>query len=140
MSIGVNIDNTDYSGNLEPINIHLPIFFGIYFVLDKKIKELIKDIDSNNNKIKSLDKRISESKKERDDKADSFFLWRDDKRINYLEKIIHSLEKIMEETSITKNNIHTQLVVSKEYITRLRKELKKIPLVFIDGEKRGNFF
>lgn len=67
-------------------------------------------------------------------------MWRDDKRINYLEKIIHSLEKIMEETSITKNNIHTQLVVSKEYITRLRKELKKIPLVFIDGEKRGNFF
>ena len=41
---------------------------------------------------------------------------------------------------MTINKINTQLVVSKEYIQRLRKELKKIPLVFIDGEKRENFF
>ena len=140
VSIGLNIDNTDYSGNLEPINIYLSIFWGIYFVLDKKIKELKKDIDSNNDKIKNLDKQISERKKERDDEADSFFLWRDDKKINSLTSTINSLEKTKNETAMTINKINTQLVVSKEYIQRLRKELKKIPLVFIDGEKRENFF
>ncbi len=140
VSIGLNIDNTDYSGNLEPINIHLPIFWGIYFVLDKKIKELKKYIDSNNDKIKNLDKQISERKKERDDEDDSFFLWRDDKKINSLTSTINSLEKTKNETAMTINKINTQLVVSKEYIQRLRKELKKIPLVFIDGEKRENFF
>lgn len=140
VSIGLNIDDIDYSGNLEPINIYLPIFWGIYFVLDKKIKELKKNIDSNNDKIKNLDKQISERKKERDDEADSFFLWRDDKKINSLTSTINFLEKTKNETAMTINKINTQLVVSKEYIQRLRKELKKIPLVFIDGEKRENFF
>ena len=35
VSIGKNISDNDYSGRLEPVNIHIPIFWGIWFTLKK---------------------------------------------------------------------------------------------------------
>ncbi len=153
VSIGLNIDDTDYSGNLEPINIHLPIFFGIYFALNEKIDALLNTKEKTNNiaslkeEIASLTRDISQKEKECDNEKSSFFLWRNDKKIDALEREINLSKKIQKEKSNEKdenyrllNYINAQLAVSNEYITRLRKELKKIPLVFIDGEKRENFF
>ncbi len=39
VSLGTNISENNYSGKLKPINIHLPIFMGIWFTLQKLIKE-----------------------------------------------------------------------------------------------------
>lgn len=36
ISLGANISDNDYSGKLKPININLPILFGIYFTIVKQ--------------------------------------------------------------------------------------------------------
>lgn len=38
VSIGTNIMDDDCSGKMKPLNIHLPIFMGIWFALSKKYK------------------------------------------------------------------------------------------------------
>ena len=42
VSIGTNIMDDDCSGKMKPLNIHLPIFMGIWFALSKKIQEHVK--------------------------------------------------------------------------------------------------
>lgn len=58
VSIGNNIMNNDCGGKLKPINIHLPIFMGIWFALSDKIemyaKEIVNISSKNNEKINDL--------------------------------------------------------------------------------------
>jgi len=44
VSIGTNIMDNDCSGKMKPLNIHLPIFMGIWFALSKKIQAHVANI------------------------------------------------------------------------------------------------
>lgn len=77
VTLGENIRDDNYCGELEPVNVHLPIFMGIYFALKEQIAAYRYRISSNESSISDLEY----SKR---DEEDSFFLFRDDDRIKQL--------------------------------------------------------
>ena len=86
VSLGENISDDNYSGEVEPVNIHLPIFMGIFFALNEQIAAYKYKMDSNNRSINDMDywKR---------DEEDSFFIWRDDDKIRRLSTQISNTQK-----------------------------------------------
>lgn len=140
VSIGANINSNDYSGELEPINIHLPIFWGIYFALNKKIRDYENRLRLKSQSVNEYKNLIDKKKAARDDEKDSFFLWRDNKKIDQLENDIASLGRSINSENDAKVRMNAILTINNEYRKRLVKELKKINLIFVNGEKRGRFF
>ena len=116
VTLGENIQDDNYSGEVDPVNIHLPIFMGIWCALNDRIKEytdkleanrsstsdLQGKISDNNSRINSLTQNVSNLKQNINnltqninsmdyamrDEQDSFFLWRDDDKIKNLKKNI----------------------------------------------------
>ena len=119
VSLGATLQDDNYSGELEPLNVHLPILMGINFALIKEMelgKKLIGDINGN----------ISDAKRARDKEKDSFFLWRDDDFIRdmekYIEKWQHHLEEIREIAKYFKKSAD-----------RINRDLEEIDLIFMNG-------
>ncbi|MBR0061900.1 MAG: hypothetical protein IJP68_10530, partial [Selenomonadaceae bacterium] len=86
VTLGENIQDDNYCGELEPVNVHLPIFMGIYFALKEQIAAYNLRIQSNRNSISNWEyiKR---------DEQDSFFIWRDDDKIRRLANRISDTER-----------------------------------------------
>lgn len=128
VSIGKNIMENDCSGRLKPMNIHLPIFMGIWFALSKKIQDYAKEIELEkkqgqqaieslmNRKIKEENKWIFKSKDE---------IHRLASRIKETQSSNDKKNKNMEELFNAMNNNSDKLI----------KELEKIPYVYINGER-----
>lgn len=140
VSIGANINSDDYSGELEPINIHLPIFWGIYFALGKKIHDYENRVKIKSQSLIKYKQLIYKKKADRDKEKDSFFLWRDNKKIDQLENDIESLGRSINSENEAKNRMESILTINNGYRKKLIKELKKINLIFVNGEKRERFF
>ena len=85
VTLGEHIQDDNYCGELDPVNVHLPIFMGIYFALKEQIAAYNLRIQSNRNSISNWEylKR---------DEQDSFFIWRDDDKIRRLANRISDTE------------------------------------------------
>lgn len=86
VTLGEHIQDNNYCGELKPVNVHLPIFMGIWFALNEQIAAYKYRINSNRNSINDMayNKR---------DEEDSFFLWRDDAKIRRLANRIADTEE-----------------------------------------------
>ena len=119
VSLGATLQDDSYSGDLDPLNIHLPILMGINFSLIKMLeygRYLIEDAKSNI--------RVADSIKR--DEEDSFFLWRDNKKINRMKQYIEDTQKDIE---------HDKKVAQyfKKSLYRVNRDLAEIDMIFANG-------
>lgn len=127
VSIGSNIMDQDGSGKMKPLNIHLPIFMGIWFALSKEIQNHVCNIQEQESTNKS---EISElmGKKLREEMK---WIFKSKDELQKLTKKIQELEGQTQEMKYMLN-------LMEHNSDKLIKELKKIPYVYINGE-RGSF-
>lgn len=131
VSIGTNIMDDDCSGKMKPLNIHLPIFMGIWFALSKKIQKHVKEIEkqaqTNNGEVSILrDMKAREENK---------WIFKSKDEVQKLAKRIQDAESKGKKQVETMNYM---LNVMADNSDKLIKELQKIPYVYINGE-RGSF-
>lgn len=119
VSLGATLQDDSYSGDLEPLNIHLPILMGMDFALVDKLHEG-KEI------IESQTSDIEQKKRWKEDEEDSFFLWRDDDYINRLENEIKELETFKE------NNLQLARYFKKS-LNRVNRDLEEVEMIFRNG-------
>lgn len=114
VSLGQNIAADNYHGKLRPVNVHLPIFMGIYFALCDQIKtnknyqNLIdanrkdsdvrrSDISSRKNQLLSLRDRIATLRTQKYKEEDHFFdFMKDMNKIRALENQIYAAQQDIE--------------------------------------------
>lgn len=122
VTLGENISDDNYSGEVDPVNIHLPIFMGIFFALNEKISAYKYKIDSNTRSINDMDywKR---------DEEDSFFIWRDDDKIRRLSAQISNTQKENERIQELIQNMEQNKNKFYEYLNQI--------MWFIDGSWRS---
>lgn len=133
VSIGTNIMDDDFSGKMKPLNIHLPIFMGIWFALSKKIQDCVNDFKKqekgdNYEMINLIRKKTYEE--------NQWWIFRSEDEIRKLAKEIQEKEKYMEKQTKKMNDMINAMANNGD---KLVKELEKIPYVYING-KRGVFF
>lgn len=119
VSIGRNISDDNYSGRLEPINIHVPLFWGIWFALKKDLKMYQQEEDKKKNEVILEKKEIERIKK---------------KRIFKNKKKLKQLEESLSKGKSDLNRIQTKIKKQTEYIDRIYAQLKDID-VYIGGDK-----
>lgn len=120
VSIGVNIMNEDGSGRMKPINIHLPIFMGIWFALSKKIQDSVENL----RRRQRITNELSQQKKIEENKL--FF-----KNRKYIEKLTNELKIEANNNTQISNLINAM----NNNGGKLIKELENIPNVYINGER-----
>lgn len=131
VSIGNNIMNNDCGGKLKPINIHLPIFMGIWFALSDKIemyaKEIVNISSKNNEKINDL---INQKARE----ENRFFKNR--REIHRLANAINLVKNNDEKQHLEMSTI---LNIMENNSGKLLKELDTIPYIFVNSERKDSF-
>ena len=129
VSLGKEISDDDYSGEVEPINIHVPFFLGIYHEffnycrwLKQKIEQDIElnksNISYNNNIINKQNNRF-------------FSFLRDNHAINQSRKNIINAEQEIEQ-------LESQLKSEKRLLFAVVSELDKMSskfITFVDGKE-----
>ena len=126
VSLGINI-NTENSAKVKPLNIHLPIFMGIWFALSKKIQteqyNLEKQAKNNEENIDIL--------KEKREKEEKLWIFSNKEKIDRLARSIQEAEERgIKQTEEMKRMVKTIL----ENSANLIQELNKISYVYINGE------
>ncbi len=119
VSLGIDITDDDYKGELDPVNIHFPILLGINFALNEVISECNFLINYQNDHREY----IQRAKREEED---SFFLWRDDKKISALADAISSTQKEIQQLRKTAD-------IAKKNQEKLFDELSAINMIFYNG-------
>ena len=122
VSLGSTLQDDECRGKFKPINVHLPIYMGIWFALKKYIKDCEKRIQSDKLTISNYETLIAEEEK-------SFFLFRSDDKIRSWRNRISENES---EIKKLKNEIGE---LKKSY-DRLERELYAINLTYINGKRR----
>lgn len=127
VSIGANIGDENCSGKLKPLNIHLPIFMGIWFALDKEIKK----ITSDSGKLKKeSDDKIADLQRRMEREYNRIF--RRKKEIN---RLITSLQIEQRKKEWIVQQRDNRLIDLEKNKAKLIKELGKMPYIYIDGER-----
>lgn len=119
VSLGTDIKDDSYKGELDPVNVHLPILFGINYALNEVIVECNSLMWTKNNRISSMARQKS-------DEEDSFFLFRDDEKINRLADNISTTEK-------EKEQIFKTAKIAEKNQNKVWEELRTINMFFYDG-------
>lgn len=128
VSIGTNIMDNDYSGRMKPLNIHLPIFMGIWYALSKKIQDY-----SNKIQKQKEDYEINLSiLKERKIKEENRWIFKNLDEIEQLARKIQEEERNGKQQGQEMNYVFQAMVDNSD---KLIEELKKIPCVYKNGEK-----
>ncbi len=131
VSIGKNIMDNDCSGKMKPVNIHLPIFMGIWFALSEKIQAHVVNIQKREKENSyDLEKLIKQKVRE-----ENRWIFKDKDEIKKLARKIQ--EKQTEGTEKLKR-MNYLLNVMADNSDKLIQELEKIPNVYING-KKGTF-
>lgn len=119
VSLGENIKDDNYKGELDPVNVHLPILFGI----TRALNEVIADCN-----ISAVSKTVSKNILEQDksDEEDRWFFMRDEYRIRILDSAISSTEKEIKDLLKIAD-------IARKNQTTVNKELEAINMVFYDG-------
>ena len=128
VSIGVNIMDNKCPGKLKPLNIHLPIFMGVWFALVKKMKmcEML-----NKHKRKKVDAEIDKLRNQKA-RQENRWIFMKKKKIKKLAEEIQEEEKAGRALDQSTN---TQLKTMQYNCDKLVEELKSIPYVYLDGKK-----
>lgn len=144
VTLGENIQDDNYSGEVDPVNIHLPIFMGIWCALNDRIKEYTDKLAANrsstsdlqgkisdkNSRINSLTQNVSNLKQNINnltqninsmdyamrDEQDSFFLWRDDDKIKNLKKNISQSQNQITSSQSQIASSQNEILSSKDAI------------------------
>ena len=126
VSLGRDIETNNYNGKLNPRNIELPIYMGIYFSMFFKWKRLQTEEKNNKQQMNNLNYETLQE-------LNSFFLWRDDKKINTNKETVRKLsaldKKIQESMKSALNGIKLLLNVLDE----------RIGMAFFNGKRRKTF-
>lgn len=120
VSIGRNISDDNYSGRLEPINIHLPLFWGIWFALRKELKMNKQAEDKKKDEVTSEKNEIKRIK-------DRFIYFGRKKKLKQLEESLNEKKGVL-------YRIQTKIKKQTEYVDRIYTQLKDID-VYIGGDK-----
>jgi len=120
VSLGETIMDDSVSGELDPINIELPILYGIRFALRDQIKQIDQQIDN-------INADTYRSKNWRDKEADRWFFWRDD-------DLIRSLEADMRNNRARNVELEKIKDAMKRNRGRLERDLEDLQSVFYNGE------
>ena len=126
VSLGATLQDDSYQGDLEPLNIHIPILMGINFALIRELhygKLLIEDQRGYVDLVRELKR----------DEEDSFFLWRSDKKIReYTNEISETEEQIRKNRQVAG--------YFKKSLYRVNRELEVVNMIFANGtwqDRRG---
>lgn len=128
VSIGTNIMDNDYSGKMKPLNIHLPIFMGIWFALSKKIQVHVAKIKKQEETNASAVSLLRDQKAREENKW--FFKSKDE--LKSLAKKIQEAENNGKQRT---QQMNYMLNVMADNSDKLIRELEKIPYVYINGER-----
>ena len=132
VSIGLNIMDDDCAGKLKPLNIHLPIFMGIWFALSKRIQNHIEEMDVYKKKQKQETDSARDKKAKEENKL---WIFKSKDEIQQLARKIQEAEREGEKHT---KELNDMLNVMTNNSDKLIRELEKIPYVYINGE-RGTF-
>lgn len=127
VSIGTNIMDDDYSGKMKPLNIHLPIFMGIWFALSKKIQDHVKEMQ---NQEKVNDGKISDLRDQKAKEENKWFF----KSQSEVQRLARKIQEAENESKKQTEKLNYMLNAMADNSDKLIKELEKIPYVFINGE------
>lgn len=122
VSLGSDIMGNENGGKLKPINVQQPIFMGITFALGNVLQNKYRE-------LKQYEKSISNKQDTIDNEKDSFFLFRNDQKIKQL---IAEMKKQKQDAE----QIQNLLLAMEKNRDKLLKEVRKINLVFVNGEKK----
>lgn len=128
VSIGINIMDNNCSGKLKPLNIHLPIFMGIWFALSKKIQSIANDLEAQNKKNEDEVSMLIEQKAQEQHRW--FF-----KKKNDIEKLTKKIQETSDRGRQKNEEIQNLINAMKNNSEKLISELEKIPYVYINGER-----
>ena len=120
VSIGKNISDNDYSGRLEPVNIHIPIFWGIWFTLKKDLQLNIETEEKVKKQLVIITNKIEYIK-------NRFIYFGRKKKLAELE-----VEKM--KTAVLLQQFQIKLKKQEEYVKQIYDQLQKLD-VYIGGEK-----
>ncbi len=124
VSLGANISENNYSGKLKPVNLHLPIFMGIWFTLQKLIKKYA-------DALAAQEDFINCCMKTKDEEESKWFFFKDKKRIQKLSDLIALNKNGSQQTK----KIFEIMTKHSELLT---DELKEIELLYRNN-KRTSF-
>lgn len=122
VSLGSDLQDDDSRGKFNPINLHLPIYMGIWFAL----RAYIKDREEN---IKQLKKDISNYENLIKDEKNSFFLWRSDDNIEHWRQRKSECESRIAQ-------LKSAINAMKKSYANLEHELYSVKFTFINGRWR----
>ena len=126
VSLGKDFQEEDFSGKLVPLNIHLPIFMGIWFEL-RDYRGFL-DYESGDVKEKYQEQIDTLNRKIAEEKDSWFFV--DDKAISNWES---QIDKLVDEGNDKINFLNEENKKMGEYMDILQNELEGM-LVFSNGE------
>lgn len=131
VSIGKNIMDNDCSGKMKPVNIHLPIFMGIWFALSEKIQAHVVNIQKREKENSyDLEKLIKQKVRE-----ENRWIFKDKDEIK---KLARKIQEKQTEGKEKLQRMNYLLNVMADNSDKLIQELEKIPYVYING-KKGTF-
>ena len=119
VTLGEQIQDDNYRGELDPVNVHLPIFMGIWFALNEQIFAYEYRIQSNSESIRNWEYLKS-------DEEDSFFFFRDDDKIR-------SLAERIKDTEEENTNMQRLIDIMKQDSEKFKEYMKQI-MCFINGK------
>lgn len=128
VSIGTNIMDDNCSGRMKPLNIHLPIFMGIWFALSKRIQDHGQDIKKNEQSNASAISMLRDKKAREENK----WIFKSKDEIKKLARKIKEIESSGKEQAQKMNYMRNAMIDNSD---KLIEELKKIPYVYINGER-----
>lgn len=128
VSIGKNIMDNDYSGRLKPMNIHLPIFMGIWFALSKKIQDYAKKIDLEKDESNKEVDRLRNKRAKEENKL--IF-----KNKNEIQRLADRIRDKESKNAKKNQEMGEFLDAMSNNSDKLIKELETIPYVYINGER-----
>ena len=112
VTLGENIQDDNYCGEVDPVNIHLPIFMGIWFALNDQIQIFKYLIESNKGSI-------NDWRSLKHDEEDSFFIWRDDEKIRRLAAQISNTQKENERIRQLVENMKRDREMFQSYLNQI---------------------
>ena len=122
VSLGSELQDDEYRGTFKPINLHLPIYMGIWFALRDFMKQHEREIQTHRENISYCDRKILEEQ-------GSFFLFRDDKKIQRLHNDRSNSESYI-------RRLENEIREMRQSYDRLERELYSINLTYINGRWR----
>ena len=124
VSLGATLQDDNCSGELEPLNVHLPILMGINFAL-------IDEMEAARRLIRSIDNDISIAQRYRDKEADRFSWFRDDDYIYRKEKEIAASKEEQE-------RIRSNAKYFKSSLAKVNQKMSAIDMIFANGVWQDN--